>query len=86
MVPDGEDGFPAGDGIGADDRVGGAEVLADVFGGTTWVGVEFEGAFGGCLVEVWLSVGGCKGFEESLVGSGDTVIELVAGGPESVYK
>lgn len=83
-MPDREDRFPARDGIRADDWVGGAEGLADVFRATARIGVELEGAGGGCLVKLGLSVGRREGFEELLVGAGDAVVELVARGPERV--
>ena len=53
-----EDGFPACDGVGADDRVDGGEFFADVVGGAAGGGVEFEVAVFGGLVEFGLRVGG----------------------------
>lgn len=53
-----EDGFPACDGVGADDGMDGGEYFADVVWGAARVGVEFEVAVLGGLVEFGLRVGG----------------------------
>lgn len=58
MVANCEDRFPARDGVGADNGVDGGEFFADVVGGAAGVGIEFEVAFFGCLVEFGLRVGG----------------------------
>lgn len=53
-----EDGFPACDGVGADDGVDGREFFADIVRGAARGGVEFEVAVFGGLVEFGLRVGG----------------------------
>ena len=57
MVADCEDGLPPCDGVGADDWMDGGEFFADVVGGAAGVGVEFEVACFGGLVELGLRVG-----------------------------
>lgn len=84
VVADGEDALPARDGIGANDRVHGFEVGADVERVAALGGVELEVVLGGGFVEEGLCVGGGEGFEEFLVGWGDAVVDFVAGGPERV--
>ena len=51
MVSDCEDGFPAGDWIGADDGVRSLETIADVVGRAARGGVQFEVIFCGSFVE-----------------------------------
>ena len=58
MFADCEDRFPACDGVSADDGVDGGEFFADVVGGATRAGVEFEVVVLGSLVEFGLRVGG----------------------------
>jgi hypothetical protein len=58
VMPDGEDGLPACDGVGANDRVHGDEFFADIFGSPAGFGVDFETVFLGGFVEFWLGVGG----------------------------
>ena len=81
MVSDCEDGFPAGDWIGANDGVRGFEVIADVVGRAARGGVQFEGIVFGSFIEQGLRIGGSKAFEEFLVRWGDTVEYFVAGRP-----
>lgn len=84
VLADGKDGFPPGNGVGADDGVDGLEEVADVLRGAAGFGVELEAVPVGGLVEAGLRVGGGQGLEEFLVWFGDAVVELVAGGPEGV--
>ena len=62
----------------------GFEDLTDVLGGTTWFGVNLETVLFSGFVKFGLSVGGGQRLEEFLDGSGDAVVDLVAGGPEGV--
>ena len=73
MVSDCEDGFPAGDWIGADDGVRSLELIADVVGRTARGGVQFEVIVFGSFSEQRLRIGGSKTFKEFLVRGGDAV-------------
>lgn len=85
VLTDGKHRLPPGNGVGADDGVDSLEEIADVLGGAARLGVELEAVALGGLVEAGLRVGCSQGLEEALVGCGDAVVELVAGGPEGVY-
>jgi hypothetical protein len=84
MVADGEDALPSRDRVGADHRVHGFEVRADVERVAAFGRIELEVVLGGGFVEDGLRVGGGEGLEELLVGWGDAVVDFVAGGPEGV--
>lgn len=77
VVADGEDGLPAGDGVGADDGVLGGELVADVEWGSTGLSVELEFLVLGCLGEKGLGVCGSESIEELLVGGRESVVDLV---------
>jgi hypothetical protein len=77
VVADGENGFPACDGIRTDYGVLGGEVCAGIFGGAAGRAVEGKVVGGGRGVEFGLGVGGGEGFEELLVGRGEAVVEFV---------
>ena len=68
MMADREDGFPASDRVGTDDRVDCGQVRASVVRGATLSRVHFEAAGCSSLGESGLSVSSRKGFEEFLVG------------------
>ena len=84
MLADCEDRFPARDGVGADHGVNGGKFFADVIGGASGGGVEFEVIVFGARVELGLRVSGSQGVEEFLVRSRKTVVELIAGSPEGI--
>lgn len=84
VVADGEDGLPAGDGVGADDGVDGLEGLADVLGGAALLRVDGEAVALGRVVEGRLGRVGGQSVEEAAERGGDAVVELVARGPEGV--
>ena len=69
VVADGEDGFPARDGIGADHRVDGLEFGADVLGRAAWRAVQLESVVFGGFFEPGLRVCGAEAIEEPLVWS-----------------
>ena len=73
MLSDCEDGFLAGDRIGADDGVRGFETIADVVGRATRGGVQFEVIVFGSFIKQRLRKGGSKAFQEFLVRWGDAV-------------
>lgn len=62
----------------------GFEDLTDVLGDTAWFGVNLETVLLGGFVKFGLSVGGGQRLEELLDGSGNAVVNLVAGSPEGV--
>lgn len=74
MLADGEYGLPAGDRVGADDRVDGLEQLADVLGGAASLAEELEAVALSGFVEAWLRVCGSQGLEEALVWLRDAVV------------
>lgn len=84
VMPDWKDALPTCDWVRADYGMDGFELGADVQGVAARLLVEGEVAAGGGVVEAGLGEGGGQGFEEFLVGSGDAVVDLVAGGPECV--
>jgi hypothetical protein len=65
--------------------VDGFEDLTDVLGGTTWFGVNLETVLFSGIVKFGLSICGGQRLEEFLDGSGDAIVNLVAGGPEGVW-
>lgn len=75
--------LPAGDGVGPDDRMDSAQVLADVLRSTSRLS---QGGVGlaGHVNEMLTDVGGSETFEEGPVCGGKTVVRLVRGSPESV--
>ena len=85
-MADYKDGFPAGDGIGANDRVYRGEIGTGVEWGTTRGGVHVEALGFSRLGKFGLGVRGGEGFEKFLIGSGESVVELVTGRPEGVYS
>lgn len=80
----GEDALPAGDGVGAHDRVDCLELGSDVLGRAPRLVVDFEPGDLGDLVEAWLFEGGGEALEESLIRLADAVVDFVARRPESV--
>ena len=86
MVSDREDGFPAGDWIGADDGVRSLEIIADVVGRAARGGVQFEVIVFGSFIEQRLGIGGGKVFKEFLVRWGDAVEYFVAGRPKGIWN
>jgi hypothetical protein len=81
-----ENGFPSRDGVGAYYWVHGNQLFADIFGGASWLRVDFESVFGCGFVEFGLCVGRGQAFEELLDGRGDSIVDFVAGCPECVYS
>jgi hypothetical protein len=59
VVAECENALPAGDGVGAHDRVDGFEDFADVFGGAAGLGIDLETILLGRFVEFRLCVGCC---------------------------
>ena len=84
VLADCEDGFPACDGVGADHGVNGGKFFADVIGGASGGGVEFEVIVFGARVELGLRISGGQGVEKFLVRSRKTVVQLIAGSPEGI--
>lgn len=85
VVTDGEDTLPAGHGVGADDRVDGRQVVADVVGAASRFGVQLKLVVLGALVEGGLRICCVKGLEELLIWPGDAVVDFIAGGPEGIF-
>ena len=79
-----EDALPPGDWVGAHYRVDSLELGADILGGPTGLIVELEPGLLGDFAEPWLFKGCGEGFEELLVRLADSVVDLVARGPEGV--
>lgn len=57
--PNGKNTLPPGDRVGANDRVFGAQIFADIFRRTAWTRVDFEIVVLGNLVESGLSICCC---------------------------
>lgn len=78
-----KEALPAGDGIGPDDRMDSAQMLADVLWGTS---VLSKGGIGlACDVdEILTDMGGSETFKEGLICGGKAVICLISGCPEGV--
>lgn len=78
-----KEALPAGDGIGPDDRMDSAQMLADVLWGTS---VLSKGGIGlACDVdEILTDMGGSETFKEGLICGGKAVVCLISGCPESV--
>ena len=85
MDADGIDGLPAGDGVGADDRVDGREIGADVLRGAARAFEKGEPSFGGDGVELRLGEGAGQGLVELLVGFRDAVVDVVARCPQGIW-
>lgn len=62
----------------------GLEDIADILGGATLAGVDAEAVSLGGIGEEWLGIVGCEGIEEAAELGGDSVVELIARGPEGV--
>lgn len=57
MCADCEDGFPPCNRVGANDRMDGGEIFANVVGGAAGVRVELEATCFGSLIKLGLRVG-----------------------------
>lgn len=79
-----EQRLPTRHGVRANNRVDGTEDTPDILGRSARSFVDFETVASGGLVEMRLLKRAGEGFQELLDGSGDSVVEFVAGGPESV--
>ena len=64
VVPDAIKTLPAGDGIGANDRVDGSERVANVVGGPAGLGVKLESLLSSGDWQSGLREGGSEAFEE----------------------
>jgi hypothetical protein len=64
--------------------VHGTKVVSDIFGCTTGTGVDLELVFFGNCIEAWLGICCSEALQELLVGLGKTVVNLIAGCPESI--
>lgn len=80
----GEDALPPGDGVRSDDWVDGLELGADVLGCAARLVIELEAGSLCNLAETGLLEGCGQGLEELLVRRADSVVDLVARGPERV--
>jgi hypothetical protein len=67
VVADGENGFPACDRVGANDRVFGTQDRANVLRGAAGLGVQLKPVFFGGNFETRLRVDCCEALEEFLV-------------------
>ena len=63
----------------------GGEFFADVIGGAAGLGVEFEAAVFGSLIELGLRVSSSQSIKEFLVRGRKSVVELVSGSPKRVW-
>lgn len=84
MATNREDALPTGDRVGADNGVDSLELAADVFGGTAGLIVQLEARRLGNFLEVRLLKGDRQALEELLIRLANTVVDLVAGGPEGI--
>lgn len=75
--------FPTGDGVGPDDRMDSAQVLADVLGSTSRLSDSGVG-FADDVKEILTDVGSSEIFEEVSVCRRKTVVGLISGSPECV--
>ena len=67
VVSDAKYRFPTSDWVGADHRMDGLQVCADILGSTAGFGVELETVLLGAEAKAGLCISGCKAFEELLV-------------------
>jgi len=73
----GEHTLPAGDRVGADHGVLGNQLLSDIFGCAAGSGVDCEIVVFGDLVESRLGICCRQGFQELLVGLGESIVYFV---------
>lgn len=85
MVSNWKNALPTCSWIGPHDRVDGLQLLADVFWGTTWFGVDWEAVAFRDFVEVRLRKGDCQTLKEFLIWLRNAVVDFIAGCKHSVY-
>lgn len=81
---DWEDALPASDWVRADHRVHGLQVIANVLGRSTSIGVQAVSKLIRDLVEVVAAEGSLQAFEEPLVRLANPVIQLISRSPQRV--
>jgi hypothetical protein len=86
MLANWEDGLPPSDGVGANHRMSCLELFAYIFRGTTRLRVDLETSTLSSFVEERLCTGSSQGLEELLDGFGDSIVNVVTGGPEGVWS
>jgi alkanesulfonate monooxygenase SsuD/methylene tetrahydromethanopterin reductase-like flavin-dependent oxidoreductase (luciferase family) len=84
MVADGKDALPAGNRISPHDRMDCSQQRSDILRRPARFLVDLEASSLGCFVEVGTVERCGERLEELLDWCGDSVVDFVAGSPESV--